>query len=126
ILAWRPLPPAGLAGRVAGVGRGIETPPGRPAHPLAGAGPADADRAGAEPAGVRSMGVGPDDQGAREGVLLQHDLMNDAGARAPEARAVFGGGRAQKVIDLLILVERLPKVGSAFDPALDEMVAVDG
>ena len=37
---------------------------------------------------------------AREGVVLQHDLVDDARARLPEADAVLARGRAQEVVDL--------------------------
>ena len=55
---------------------------------------ADADGAGAEPAGIWRVRVGADNQLAGKGVILQHDLMDDAGARAPETEAEFGRRRA--------------------------------
>ena len=58
-------------------------------------------------------------------VVLEHDLVDDAGARAPEARAVLRGGGLQEVIDLLVLGERLAQVALALDARLDQVVAVD-
>ena len=66
--------------------RGIEHLPRQPGHHLDRVRAAHADRARAQPAGVRGVRVGADDQRAREGVVLQHDLVDDAGARAPRSR----------------------------------------
>ena len=89
---------------------GIQHLPGQPRHRLHGVRAADADRARAEAAGVRRVRVGADDQRARESVLLQDDLVDDAGARAPEAGAVLGGRGRQEVVDLAVLGERLAQV----------------
>ncbi len=86
---------------------------------------ADADGTGAETAGVRRVRVGADDQLAGEGVVFQHHLVNDAGAGPPEAQAVFGRRGTQKIIDLLVLGERLAQIRGALDPRLDQVVAMD-
>ena len=67
----------------------IERLPGEARDHLHRVGAADADRARAEAAGVRRVGVGAEDQRAREGVVLEHDLVDDPGARLPEAQAVL-------------------------------------
>ena len=46
-----------------------------------------------EAAGVGRVAVGADHHPAREGVLLEHDLVDDAAARLPEADAVLGRHR---------------------------------
>ena len=104
---------------------GIKDLPGKAGHHLHGVGAADADRARAEAAGVRRVGVGPDDQLARERVLLEHDLVDDPGARPPESCAVLRRRRLQEIVDLLILGQRLAQVGLALDTRLNEVVAVD-
>jgi hypothetical protein len=86
---------------------------------------ADADRARAEAARVGSVRVGAEDQRAREGVVLEHDLVDDPGARLPEADAESRRGRAQEVVDLAVLGERGAQVGGAVDARLDQVVAVD-
>ena len=51
--------------------------------------------------------------------------MDDAGAGAPEAGAVFGGGGAQEVIDFAVFGKRFAQVCRAFDARLYQMIAVD-
>jgi hypothetical protein len=104
---------------------GIEDLPGQPGHDLDGIRAADADRAGAEAAGVGRVRVGADDQLARKRVLLENDLVDDSGARAPESRAVFRGRRLEEIVDLLVLGERLAQIDLALDASLDEVIAVD-
>ena len=53
--------------------------------------PADADSARPKAAGVGRVRVRADDQLAGESVMLQHHLVNDPGARPPEAGAVLSG-----------------------------------
>ena len=79
-------PAAHAAGQVNRDVLRVEHLPGQPGDDLDRVGAADADGAGAEAAGVRRVRVGADDQLAGEGVLLQHHLVDDAGARPPEAR----------------------------------------
>lgn len=52
------------------------------------------------PTAVRGVAVCADDEGARERVVLQNNLMNDAAARLPEANAVLGRRRRKEVIHL--------------------------
>ncbi len=71
------------------------------------------------------MGVGPDDQLARESVILQHDLVHDPGARSPEARVIFGRGAAQELVDLGVLSERLREIRWRGAARLDQVIAMD-
>ena len=59
-------------------------------HHVDGVGAAHADGHHAEAAGVGRVAVGADHHPAGEGVVLQHDLVDDAAARLPEADAVLG------------------------------------
>jgi len=69
-------------------------------HDVDGVGAADADAEAAEAAAVGRVRVGADHQQAGERVVLQNDLVDDARAGLPEADAVLGAGRRQKVVYL--------------------------
>ena len=71
-------------------------------HHVDRVGAADADRAHAEPARVRRVRVGADHQPAGERVVLEHDLVDDARARLPEADAVLRRDRCEEVVDLRV------------------------
>ena len=85
---------------------------------------ADPDGAGAEPAGIGRVRVGANNQFPRKGVLLEHNLMDDARTRSPEAGAVFGCSRTQEIVDLLVLGERLAEILPALVARLDQVVAM--
>jgi len=87
---------------------------------------ADADRACAGAACVRGVRVRADDHVGGEAVLLDHDLVDDARARPPEAGAEFRSGGLQEVIDLAVFVDRFLQVGRSTGACLDQVVAVDG
>src|SRR5205823_12053822 len=84
--------------------------PGEPRHHLAAVGAAHADREHPEAAAVGRVGVGADHEPAGEGVVLENDLVDDPGARLPEADPVFPRGRAEEVVDLLVLADRASQV----------------
>lgn len=88
--------------------------------------PPDADGEHAQAAGVRSVTVGPDHETTREGVVLEHDLMDDPRARFPEPDAVAGADGTEKGVDLGVFAQgRLQvEVGAHF--RLDEVVTVHG
>ena len=50
-------------------------------------------------------------------------MMPAPGPQKPDA--VLRGGRAQEVVDLAVLGQRLAQVGRALDARLDQVVAVD-
>jgi hypothetical protein len=102
----------------------IEQIPWEPRDHLDRVRTADTDRARAQASGVRRVRVRTDDQRAGEGVVLEDYLMNDAGAGAPEPRAVLGRGGAKKAVHLPVLGDRGAQVRSRADARLDEMVAV--
>ena len=79
---------------------------GQPGHHVDRVGAADADRDHAEAARVRRVAVGADHHPAGERVLLEHDLVDDPGARLPEADAVLRRHGAQELVDLGVHVER--------------------
>ena len=59
-----------------------------------------------------------------KGVILEHHLVDNAGARPPEAGAVLRRRRPQEIVDLLVLGERLAEILSALGARLDQMVAM--
>ena len=75
-----------LAGEVHADQLGIEHLPGEPGHRLAAVGAAHADGDHAEAARVGRVRVGADHEAAGEGVVLEHDLVDDARARASRSR----------------------------------------
>ncbi len=117
-------PAAHLAGEVDGDVLRVEDLPGEAGHDLHCVGAADANRTGAQAAGVGGMGVGADDELAGKSVILQHHLVDDAGTGAPETDAVLGRCGPQEAVDLFILGQGLPEVMLTLDPGLDEVVAV--
>src|SRR6266550_2854218 len=88
-------------------------------------GAAHADREHPEAAAVGRVGVGADHEPAGEGVVLEDDLVDDPGARLPEADPVFPRGRAEEVVDLLVLADRASQVVRAAALGTDQMVAVE-
>src|SRR5439155_25289272 len=67
-----------------------------------------------------------DHEAAREGVVLEDHLVDDAGARLPEAEPVLARSGAQEVVDLVVLGDGPLRIvgGAALRP--DQVVAVDG
>jgi hypothetical protein len=118
-------PPAHAGGEVNRNVLRVEYLPRQSGDDLDGVGAAHSDGTGAETAGVRRVRVGADDQLAGEGVLLQHHLVDDAGAGSPKAQTVFRRRGTQKVIDFLVLGEGLAQIRGALDPRLDQVVAMD-
>jgi hypothetical protein len=72
------------------------------------------------------MAVGAEHHPAGEGVVLEHDLVDDAGPRPPEADPVLPGDAAEELVDLGVRVERGFEVFLGAGPGLDEVVAMDG
>src|SRR5919112_1056769 len=87
-------------------------------------GPKYSTMAPVPPAGVRRVAVGADHHPAREGVVLEDDLVDDPASGPPEADAVAGRHRAQELVDLGVDVEGELQVGPGADLRLDEVVAV--
>ena len=113
-----------LAGQLDADGLGPADVPGEAGHDVDGVGTANADRDHAEPAGVRGVAVGAEHHAAREGVVLEHDLVDDARPGCPEAAAVLGADGLEEVVHLAVGVGGDLKVGLAVDPRLDEVIAV--
>ncbi|MBT5580557.1 MAG: hypothetical protein HOJ56_09630, partial [Acidimicrobiaceae bacterium] len=80
----------------------------------------------AQAACVGCVRVRADHEASREGVVLEHDLMDDAGAGLPEAAAVLGRNGFEEVIDLFVGVDGGEKILLAVDASLDEVIAVGG
>ena len=94
-------------------------------HHVHGVGATHADAKAAEAAAVGRVRVGTDHQQAWESVVLEDDLMDDAGARVPETDAVLGPGCLQEVVHLLVDVFRALQVLLAAHLRLDQVVAVN-
>mmetsp|Transcript_41547 Transcript_41547/g.106288 ORF Transcript_41547/g.106288 Transcript_41547/m.106288 type:complete len:369 (-) Transcript_41547:81-1187(-) len=124
-----------LAGQLNADHLGALQLPGQPSHDIHGVRAAHTDRAHAEATSVGGMGVRANHHAAGEGIVLQHDLVDDTRARLPEAHAVLGAGRGQEFVHLLVdvickfQVSHTTKLAAAIllrgGGALDEMVAVD-
>src|SRR3990172_6158287 len=65
-------------------------------------------------------------EAAREGVVLEDDLVDDPRARPPEADAVLLRHRAEEVVHLLVLPDRAPQVVGGARLGADQVVAVHG
>ena len=104
----------------------VEHLPGEARHHVDGVRAAHAAREHAEPAGVGRVRVGADHHAAREGVLLEHDLMDDARAGSPEADAVARRGAAQELEHLAVRDVRGLHVRRGALIGLDQVIAVHG
>ena len=93
-------------------------------HHVHRVGTADTDGHHAESAGVGGVAVGADHHPAGEGVVLEHDLVDDPATRPPEADAVLGTDRAKEVVDLLVGVDRDTEVDARADLGHDQVVAM--
>ena len=78
----------------------------------------------AKAARVGRVRVGADHHTAGERVVLQHDLMDDAASRLPEADAVLRRDRAQEVVDLAVGVFGDREIVRGVDACGDQVVAV--
>ena len=85
--------------------------PRQPGHDVDRVRAAHAGGEHAQPAGVGRVRVGADHHPAGEGVVLEHDLVDDPGARLPEADAVLPRGGGEEVVDLAVLLLGRGQVG---------------
>ncbi len=100
--------------------------PGEPGHDVHGVGAADSGSEHSEAAGVRRMGIGADHHAAGKRIVLQDDLVDDAGPRLPEPEAVFRGGGLQEIVYLAVLVHGCIHVRPGALVGEDQMIAVHG
>jgi hypothetical protein len=106
--------------------RGQRTLKGKPGHHVDRVGAADADGDHAQAAGVGGVAVGADHHAAGEGVVLEHHLVDDAGARLPEADAVLGRHDSRKSYTSALFSSVGQVLDLGADLGLDEVVAVHG
>ncbi|KAH6609638.1 hypothetical protein Trco_002984 [Trichoderma cornu-damae] len=99
--------------------------PRRADQGLHGIGAADADRHGAEAAGVGAVAVRPQHHQARQRVVLQHGLVDDARAGRPKVHAVPARRRLQEVEDLLVRPDARGQVVVGAPGPDNQVVAVD-
>ena len=64
------------------------------------------------------MRVGSDEQKAGEGVVLEDDLVDDAGSGVPESNSVLVAGRREEVVHLLVQVLNTKCVLSGKDDSI--------
>ncbi len=117
-------PAAELAGEPHAHELGIEHLPRQPRHRLAAIRAADPDGGHAEAARVGRVRVGADHETAGEGVVLQHDLMDDAGPRLPEADPVLLRGGVEELVHLAVLRDGPLHVVAGAALGADQVVAV--
>ena len=77
-----------------------------------------------QPAGVWGVRVGADHHRARKCVVFQDNLVNDTGARLPEADSMFFTGRTQEVINFRVVVECPLHIFVSADSCLNQVIAV--
>lgn len=85
---------------------------------------ADTDGAHAKTTRIWRVGVGADEQATGESIVLEKDLVDDAGARLPETDVVLCTSRGEEVVDFLVDADCPRKIFLATDLGLDQMVAV--
>ena len=104
---------------------GLENLPVETGHDVHRIGAADAARDHPETAGVGGVRIGAEHHPAGEGVILEHDLVDDAGARLPEAETVARRCRLEEIVDLAVEIDGGLDVGVGAGAGEDEVVAVD-
>src|SRR6185437_559365 len=87
-ILWR-RPAVELSSQIDGDVPRIEHFPGPPRDSIDSVGAADTDRASTKSARVWRVRIGADNQFAGKGIIFQHRLMDDAGARLPKADSIF-------------------------------------
>ena len=70
------------------------------------------------------MRIGSDHHTAGEGVVFEHDLVNDTCAGLPKSDSVLIRNRGKEVEHLVRLVDRLLEVGGCTHARLNQVVAV--
>ena len=117
-------PPRQLTGQMDSDELRVQHLPREVRHHVDRVGATDSAGKHAKATGVRRMGIGPDHHAARKRVVLEHDLMNDAGSRPPESDAIARRAAAQEVIDLAVgRLRGFHVLGRAL-VGLDQVVAV--
>ncbi len=74
-------------------------------HHIDGVSAANADGDHAQAAGIGGVAVGADHHTAREGVVLQHHLVDDARTRLPKTHAIALTCAQQEIIDFLVFLD---------------------
>ena len=100
--------------------------PGKPGHDVDGIGTANPNGYHAQAAGIRGVGICTDHHPAGKGVILQHDLMDDATTRLPETGSVLGRDGFQEMIHFLIGVDGPEQIPFGRNLGLDQVVAMGG
>ena len=94
-------------------------------HDVHRVGTAHSDGYHAEPACVHGVGIRPDHKSAREGIILKHHLVYDAGTWLPKSDSVLIRYRSEKIKNLVGFINGLLKICSCAYAGLNEVVAVN-
>ena len=95
-------------------------------HNVYGIGTANADGNHSQTARIGGMRVGSHHHSPGEGIVLQDDLMDDAGARLPEAHPVPRRRSSQEAVHLAVGPAGFREVGLSTLAGADEVVAMYG
>ncbi len=89
-------------------------------------GSTDSDCDHAKSTRIGCVAVGADHHSARERVVLEHDLVDDSAARAPETNAVLSGHTAEKVVHLFVRVDSDAEIDLGARLGENQVVAMHG
>jgi len=94
-------------------------------HNVDSIGAANTNAQTTQTATVGSVRIGTDHQQAGEGVILENNLVDDAGSGIPETNAVFGTRGLQEIINLLVDILGAFQILITADLSFDQVIAVD-
>ena len=117
-------PTAHLAGQLDADQFGEFQLPGHAGHDVHGVGTAHTDGDHSQTTRIHGMAIRSDHHAAWEGVVLEHHLVDDAGAGLPEPDAILVGDGLEEIVDLVVAVDGLLEVRVRADLGLDQVVAM--
>ena len=100
--------------------------PFHPGHHIHRIGTAYTDGYHAQSSGIGRMRIRPHHHSARESIILEYDLVDDAGSRFPETDAVFRSHALQESIHLAVGFQSDRQVGTGPLIGLNQMVTMHG
>src|SRR5204863_5403034 len=71
------------------------------------------------------MRVSPDHHSAGKGIVLKHNLVNDAGAGFPKTNPILVGDAGKEIINFLVSIQRGRQVLRCADLSLYQMITMD-
>mmetsp|Transcript_11978 Transcript_11978/g.32744 ORF Transcript_11978/g.32744 Transcript_11978/m.32744 type:complete len:250 (-) Transcript_11978:514-1263(-) len=124
-----------LAGQLHANHLGALQLPGQASHDVHRISAAYTNGSHAQAASIRGVGVRANHEEARNGIVLQYNLVDDARARLPEPHAILGTSSGKEVVHFLVGHHGVLEVSNATiavpvalwrGSALNQVVAVDG